>query len=131
MIMSIGRHTYRTPYIRSRRDRPIARLQPSESNDKENPSVAINHTEESLSGDIIFTALNMEKIPPHSRTKITISFPVRNHNNFELPCIAELRPVRIPSFNCPEVVPTLNQLSKTGQTKIMVCLLYTSDAADE
>ena len=26
MIMSIGRNTYQTPYIRSRRDRPIARL---------------------------------------------------------------------------------------------------------
>ena len=45
MIMSIGRNTYRTPYIRSRRDRPIARLQPSDGRDQETPSVSINHTE--------------------------------------------------------------------------------------
>ena len=57
MIMSIGRNTYRTPYIRSRRDRPIARLQPTDERDQENPLVSINHTEGPSSDIIIFTIL--------------------------------------------------------------------------
>ena len=59
-------------------------------------------------------------IPPYSRTKIAISFPMKDHNNIDLPCIAELRPIELPFFDCPEVVPTLNQLTKAGQTEIMV-----------
>ena len=120
MIMSIGRHTYRTPYIRSRRDRPIARLQPSSDNDNEHPSVAINHTEENCANEIIFTTTCPQTIPPDSRTKITISFPMKNHNQLQLPCIVELRPILTRTFQCPKVVPTLNQLSETGQTEIMV-----------
>ena len=120
MIMSIGRHTYRTPYIQSRRDRPIAHLQASDGSDKENPHVAINHTQEQSDNDILFQNQQSETIPPNGRFQVKIKFSVKSPMKIQLPCIAELHPVNLPDSDCPEVVPTLNQLSVEGQTEIMV-----------
>ena len=111
MIMSIGRHTYRTPYIRSRRDRPIARLQASDGSDKENPHVAINHTQEQLDNEVIFHTQDCETIQANSRIKVKITLSAVNPRDIPLPCIAELHPVNPPNSECPKVVPTLNQLS--------------------
>ena len=120
MIMSIGRHTYRTPYIRSRKDRPIARLQASDGSDKDNPHVAINHTQEQSQDDVTFHTQKREMIPPHTRTTIKIKLVTVNATGIQLPCIAELHPVTFKTSQCPKVVPTLNQLSVEGQTEIMI-----------
>ena len=120
MIMSIGRNTYRTPYIRSRRDRPVARLQASDGTNQPNPSVSINHTEAESSDNILFSTVRTETLPPNSRTKTTIIFSLTTSPQLTLPCIAELCPITLSSSKCLEVVPTLNQLSTRGQTEIMI-----------
>ena len=120
MIMSIGRNTYRTPYIRSRRDRPIARLQPSDGKDQETPSVSINHTEQTTSNCITFTIVETNTLPPQSRTKTRVMFHTPSAPDIKLPCIAELQPVSPAQANYLDVVPTLNQLSTKGHTEIMI-----------
>ena len=118
--MSIGRNTYRTPYIRSRRDRPIACLQATDDNDEGNPSVAINHSEDCQTNSIIFNIKQITRIKPKIRRATTITLSPNHQGHVQLPCIIELQPISLSHTHSLEVVPALNQLHKTGDTEIMI-----------
>ena len=120
MVMSIGKNTYRTPYIHSRRDRPIARLQATGGAEEGNPSVAINHSEDCQTNSIIFNIKQITQIKPNTRRATTITLSPTHKGHLQLPCIIELKPISLSHTHSLEVVPTLNQLHKTGDTEIMI-----------